>query len=878
MRRLLLPAALLLIVALALFLVFQDREPAGSDRQQEDPSRLQIPELGSNGTLILPDADGQETGIGRTHAPEVTHPDQTSNSTDAGDWIVIEAVYASDQRPAAGATVSVIAPDDSQQAEWMMIFLEGITVPDLLEKHGAHYRTGTDGRVRIPRPGSVGLVAAEIQNQFSMREWDPEKFLPADAEILRLELRETESLQVLVVDEAGAPSAGVPVSLRFGGDEYTMDFLRTTTGADGIGVLKHAQLLLDAFSPGPREELSVALALPLATPVSAPLEPGHFPREPVRLVLPPCGRVEIELRKPDGTLLGGEQLVFLRTARLVTADDDDMGIPGLPGFDSTATRARDGRAVFPRVGIALQLEASTIFPGAPEASKVKGAGPVLAGATARLVLEETQNYPILSGRLLDAKGQPLRSCSVELRFPADKNEMGLSSHRSVPLDAEGRFRVALLRRELWSTPQAAEFFLPASLDAPALLAETELPTLRLGVNEVGDIFARTAPVLASGRVSDADGNPVALARLCQMRWVQWSDDPEDGDWLATWENETPCAADGSFVIYGKADSAELWLSVKAHGYLDQDVETLPGVKNLQVTLEAGGTLSGRVLVDPGVPLDALAISYSMPGAQRPSTWTEIDPREGRFEFTQVPPGSAEIVVTCSWSATTESELVRIRGIVIGASALPDPRLDPLDLRGKIYFCQIRARGENGEKINDIEAWQERDPENTFSGYRGEVWAVSPHPLERLVVNAEGWRLAQVDPTSRLVELTLRRGPEVELRVPAQAVHRDGMLLGVQLVQTGERGNFREHTLGYFKPDGSLRLFCQESGAYEIHFLALRAESGDRELTNGWPFQWVDPEGGESTRIVNIEDRTGLQSFTLGPPSVEAMQRALTEGK
>ena len=878
MRRPLLLAGLLLLIAAAWFFLFQSEAPTdGSGDGAAGPSAPTMQEAVA-GAQPPPEAAPparQEPAVGRSEV----RADPTAEgglAAHEGPWLEIEVVRGDPALPAPYATVHVLTPEQSRQQELMMAFLTGVSVPELLATHGTAHRADAAGRLRVPLPTEHGLIAAELDDGFVMIEWEPEAADGKDRELL-LALEPAGAVEVLVVDEGGRPLAGAPVSIRFGDENFQLDFIRAATGADGVARMQHVVAFLQSFSPGTGVPCSVARTSPLPAPVSAPLDLEEPPTEPIRLVMPAHGRIDVETRRADGSLPEDGMAVFLSAPRETAEDDDDFFIPGLPGFDSVAARTAGGVATFAYVGLGMDFMATAVFADAPESSRVLGRGPERAGESVRLVLAETRDYPVLIGTLLGPDGRPLAGRTAELRIPSQENQFGMEPSRTVVVGADGGFRLAMRSTEMIPLEQPAEFAIEGDESQGALLAEFRIPPLRAGENSVGELHARAAPVLAAGRVLGADGAPVRGASVCPMRWIQWDeDDPSNGQWIETWEQRQECAADGSFTLYGRPPGGGLRLLAQAPGHLRKEFEASAGGTDLVIQLEAGGSLRGRVLADPGVPLGDLVLTLIVPGTDPEDDgqrWGSIRDEDGSFEFEGLRPGLGTLTISTSWNSEEDESLVRIEGIAVGPGATADPRLDPVDLRGRLYACRLHVSAQDGAPLEEVQAWLEEAPDAPFHGGNGTVTVMSPRPPGRIVVSAAGYRRVTLDATQAEHDVVLRGGPEIILKIASAAARFDDVSLGVQLVRYGEDADWYGQARGFFAADGTLRLRVQESGEYGAIFIAVRGETPGPD---DWGFTWIGPEEGADYERFAIADADGVQTIALTPPSAARVLEALAE--
>lgn len=878
MRRPILLAGVLLLIAAVLFILFQQDAP------KTDPGAAE--RVASNGASagsaqpapvpVEAPSNTQEPGIGRSEARVDPAPGSAAAAQNyKGPWLHIEVVRGEPALPAANARVTVMTPDPDRQQELMMLFLTGISVPELLQSQGVTHDADQAGKVSVPMPLEHGLIAAELADGFTLAEWDPTSDATGQDRNLKLTLAPSRSVDILVVNAAGQPLAGAPVCIRFGDENFQMDFLRDRTEADGVARMEHVLKFLESFTPGMNLPCSVALTAPLLQPVAAPLDLANPPDEPIRLLMPDFGRLEVEARHADGSLVEDDQIVFLAKPRERPEDDDDFFIPGLPGFESIAERTLNGVAVFAYVGLGMDLEATAAFADAPESTHVRGRGPERAGETVRLVLKESLEFPVLTGRLLAMDGQPLAARIAELRIPDEENFYGMNRSRKLTTGADGSFRLAMRSTEMIPLPQRAEFMIVGKAADGALLVSFEIPPLRAGENSVGDLRAGPAPVLAAGTVVGADGKPTAGATLCKMSWMQWDeDDPSNGQWMEDDGDEIACEEDGSFVLYGVPPEEGLRLLADAPGHLRKELEASPGALGLVIRLESGGTLRGKLLADPGIPLDDLVIQLLVPGVgmeEEGRHWASLDPADGSFTIVGLRPGIGVLTVSSGWAMEENDTIARIEGLAVGPDAAPDPRLDPIDLRGRLHGCRVRVRAEDGATISEFKVWREEAPDAQFHGWHGEVSVMSPQPLSRLVVSADGYRRQTVDAQTPDIEVKLRKGLEVLLQIPSAAAQFDGIITGVQLFRNEEGMSWGEEPRGFFEADGSLRLHLQDPGDFSVIFLAVR---GKAPAPDDWGFTWIQTDAGLEYQSFAVHDVAGAQIVPLTPPTAAAVLAAL----
>lgn len=250
-----------------------------------------------------------------------------------------------------------------------------------------------------------------------------------------LELTESNSLVVEVVDVDDAPVPGVPVAVRVRHGDVHHDALTATTGSDGRATFDR----VDRFTPrrGAPDELacSVVTTIPLANPVEVMLDGEVGGGQPLRLRLPPTGRIVVEVDPDDPAM---RELVSPVT--LVAFDAAAGSAPeGLLTAESV-----DGRATFPIVGCGLRLKAFAKVASAElRVESEPTVGPTAAGEVAVLRLRRPRWPNHVAATAVDQEGKPiagatLRAYQLTMANHGDGVRDGL-----VKTDAEGRFELAL---------------------------------------------------------------------------------------------------------------------------------------------------------------------------------------------------------------------------------------------------------------------------------------------------------------------------------------------------------------------------------------------------------------------------------------------------
>lgn len=809
-------------------------------------------------------SSGQEPGgIERTDAdPRTAPPPQ-----DERELVEILVLRRADGSPVPGAEVLVLTLREEQEREAAEEFFLGASVDAFIEKFGVKHRADAAGVARVPPPNDDTVLMARQGTLFGLGEWREMRQMRGPGGRVPIEVEESPDLLIRVRDDAGRPVAGIMVALRVGsGDYFSFDLLRARTGEDGIGRIGKAAAFARLFSPMEGASHSAALATVLATAVAVPVDVANLPTEPIELVLPPHGSVRVLLRNPDGTPAQAPLLVALAKARVNPEDDDDWLAPGMPGFDALSGRTESGSILFERVGIGLSLQASAVFPGAPQASVARRPGPQRAGETVEIVLTEQRDYPILLAQAQDRDGRPLANQPLKVRFLMQDDQVDRRNDQETRTDASGRVRLAL--RPVAAEEQALAILWerPAADGLPELTARTALDqALRPGESELGIVRLLESPLLASGRVLDASGAPLVGARVVPMHQRVTDFALLDDVYLeADYERSRLTDLLGGFTLTGAWSEPELTLEVQADGHLSASVTVAPGATGVEIRLTSSFGLAGRLLADPGVDLSRLALQlqYLSLDAGSPPLGVSVDPDSGRFHLEGAPAGIADLVISAPGLLAGEGEILRLAGLQIGA-APPDPRLDPIDLRGKLHGCIVQARAAGGWILEDLQAWPAAHPEAVSYGWDGTVSLIAAAPLGEVVVTATGCRETRFTPLRPREEVELPAGLPVRISLDGTADAGSGFRLGVFLFPEDDPGSWTRGARALFGPGGA-DLLVARTGRFRVEFLVAPADA-DQPVSGWWNFAWVPRAEDEPAQYVEVLESGSAQAFRLAPP-------------
>jgi hypothetical protein len=260
----------------------------------------------------------------------------------------------------------------------------------------------------------------------------------------------------------------------------------------------------------------------------------------------------------------------------------------------------------------------------------------------------------LIGRLIDGDGRPLAGQKIVLHalgdWPEARDARPIEVSRGLPgfealSDADGRFRF-----EFPPPPVAASLI--AGFDP--LLARRilhfggkrpdSLAALQAGIRDLGELVLLRASGI-SGRVLSSNGQPLVGIRLRSATQV-WN----------TLGQSCESDVEGNFVL-GGIEATRAGVTAGAPGYQSAFVgpfDLTPGQMHgpVEVRLEPGARVEGRVLGSQGEPLVGAKIDLFPNGGEIVSTESGAD---GRFEAILLTPGAHQIAARHPGYRTRELE-------------------------------------------------------------------------------------------------------------------------------------------------------------------------------------------------------------------------------
>lgn len=574
------------------------------------------------------------------------------------DAVELRVVLASSGAPVSGALVRGLGLlEPSQEPDPHVQLAVGVLDPEARLEGTPSYVTDARGIARVPKrslPADYSASAGEL--------WGKTYCSDGVAPPFTIELEPDATVRVHVVDAHGRAAGRQELALGCASSPRD-ELWSALTDDEGFLLVRHvaaaAQKCLD-----PEEVVvrPVLLEHDEVVPVLV-LDPRATVPESRELTLPKLGRVEVAVRARDGRPLAADGVVLARP--------EDLATWGGPKSEASVWRpdsVERGLAVFEGVGLGVDVCACVEGLGR-ERVHVLGRSSEAPDGVARIELVVDEPWPVLTGRLLDVAGRPLCDVEASWRAPAGGGcvlYLGADSFRT---DVNGRFRLlhrgSLEISELWARDVRVEWL---DRDGVRHGLRPALPKrLSDGENELGDLRFAPTRVVARGVVLDAGG--AAIADEGTTPWFTPIDGHDSGFASSTDVHRKP---GGEFEVFSEC-LAEHWrVQTRAPGF--EETETLEfdaGANGLRVVLGAGGSIRGRLVLEPGVASERVGVHVlRTDGGEHAPVYLPIA-EDGSFRFGASRSGTFTLVVEhAAWGT-----LVELAGLVLeGDGDCTDPRV------------------------------------------------------------------------------------------------------------------------------------------------------------------------------------------------------------
>lgn len=602
--------------------------------------------------------------------------------------LMVRVIQSQDGSAAAGAEVLLLPLDGAaslpaeQQEEYRRA-----NADEQLDRWGRMFTCDDAGSVRVPVPDVSSFpVGARANGRWGRKDVRNAKLsLPAEVQI---ELRRAVHLLVLVVDESRSPVAGVPVVYRKLHGRSGDDFAEAVTDEDGIARLAHLQeQAMRPMNPECDEHV-VALGVATNPTVQAAFNPLAPPAEPIVLVLPATGSVEIAVLDAAGKPVTDGLQVVLQTAikfsRPSATPDPRLFVQGSQG--SRTAQVQGGVARFERVGLGLDLEFGADFSRTGYLERRTGQGPQRTGELVQFELRRKEQDPVLSGRVVDEAGEPLREKALEAAVILSGERALHQARFSLRTDSEGRFQVEI--PDAGSKTGLTHLFLRDATPGLIKVAAGEFTApLAPGTTDLGDLLLG-GPLLISGIAIDEEKLPCndVEGRITLERLAAPTDQSIRGPFhYLPWQS----GEDGRFEVRGAYPAGRYritgFLTGKKLWYCKAfDFE--PGGSEIVLEFHHLRGVYGRILVDDDVPAQEMSVTLVTPASTFPGG---ISPN-GEFSIHRAEGGVLDLVIRTHENGEVIWTLPRL---VVDPALYQD--VGEIDLRGKLVTTHVSVLGAPG---------------------------------------------------------------------------------------------------------------------------------------------------------------------------------------
>lgn len=734
------------------------------------------PEAGADAAARSP-AEAAAPGLGPSPAETLDRADAADASTLAGedDWLRapgprlrVRVRHLFTRAPIAGAGVWVFDPahyNPEQAAEAL---------------------DAADGDWEAIAGGFARFVEADDAGEFSLpqpREWlrligradglygEVRRQRSADGDVATLYLEPDRILRVRTVDASGEALPGIPVGLRTGGADWSYWRMRRTTGEDGRASFAHLQTALRVDSPGERIDLTVALPRRDVEPIRFAAD--EVPEEEQILAIPGSGALRVRLFDADRRPFRAQAQVMLQGAW-----------PGTPNpwgdaeeFEPSAARgshvleAVDGEVLFQHLEPGLRLTVAVDFDGTQNWESLECDGPTAAAHVATIEVLQRVTRPYYVARLLAPDGSPLREAEIQVQDRFVNQGYENVNVEDAHTDGEGRLRGTI--REDWMEQQPGsqrwiEFLRIGGDGAVTFGARLEgRAGWSAGRNDLGDVRLQELGAIASGVVLDEAGAPLPQAEVTLARRFLRGRNRET--WRQLRDARTRTDLEGRFAIVGFLPEGTLRLEARHRDFPMQSAPWLGAEEEHRLQLSAGRFVLGTILRDEDtfdLPLEVQLVS---PGAifGEHARYFAGGPVERNGEFRCDP---SEPIPYDLWvlDRTDDRLLAKVSAVTPQAlSEPPDPRLDPLDLRGILRRIRVDCRSPDGRIISSmisfgISPGGADEPEDWGTSSSGQFSFLAGEGPQHLWLRSQEYKPEDLDVGSGPLQITLHPGPVARL--------------------------------------------------------------------------------------------------------------------
>ena len=766
---------------------------------------------------------------------------------------------AFDPVPLEGPTLAVAVIDESNQpARGARVW-----VGDTPDPEGGVWESNEQGIALIPLPESdVAYISSSTATHYGQSIIFP-AIVGGETSV---RLFPDADVTVLIVDGAGNPVAGVPVSR---GAKLFDSAKSSKTNSEGLAVLRH---VLDHFKfASDSSEFRVGPAILSRERLDVVLHKDHVPSEPVRIVLPPTGSLDVLVLDADGSpnhTAGEVRLV------IDPAPGTDRSVPELVELAQRAplgaltVQLTDGTARVPFIGLGLELLAESRDAEPTKSTFGFAAGPETASARTELTLRPLDVAPMLVGMAHAANGTALAHRKLEGKLSIHSGDAWESSSFEVSTGADGGFEL-VVDRDLssnWTSlrKRSLSLTIPGSGPFDVSRSTPTLPDqLVPGPNDLGIVlFEREVPFL-TGHELNSNGEAVQLDTAHLVIKVLSDAGRARGVFGTRLVQD-----DNAFAFFGTTPALDAQLDevLEAWVWVDGLPKTyklvLPGDRDVEFVFDEGGSLSGIALVEPSDSAISYYAEFRATDASgvRRSYGKEQLALNGRFDLSGLPLTVGDVVIG---AFGTKTVMAKVFGVMPGSDSEDQAqRLHSIRLRNAPNEFALHVLDEAGTGLPGatFESASLEEPIRSYAG--GYLFWRADEESVTGVLSAPGFRSEELvlPPGERVVNL--RHGPEIIVQPGTLPALPSDASLVVRLRSTGHA----EEDVLTPLTGGRYSGFVSGAGEYEVRGQILQRAVPLADL----------PFSDARTARVIVTDRAGVQEFRV--PLDRAAFEALVPAK
>jgi hypothetical protein len=290
--------------------------------------------------------------------------------------------------------------------------------------------TDQRGEVRIPRPPVPMHLEASQGNL-----WNDAMLDPSAGQPIVVQLEQDVSTSAVLLDESGQPIVGGFVylfAIRPDGKTEQPVSVARSRAPDGRVEIAHYQKARELG--GSPAGLRIRALLPGTLDAQlVDVRWGLTPESEWSLIAPTSGSIVVQVHRRDRSPEPNAHVHLACFDAGQSRHDADT--------TATAFECTDGVVVYSDVGLGKVVNVVAFADDGSKRSGIEFDGPRNPGETVRVDLELGDPLPALSGRLVDACGEPYRWC--EFQLSPLKGQTVPVSRSSFVTDGQGRFHVYL---------------------------------------------------------------------------------------------------------------------------------------------------------------------------------------------------------------------------------------------------------------------------------------------------------------------------------------------------------------------------------------------------------------------------------------------------